>query len=57
MKRVVGFKGDLKFDSSQPDGSKRKLIDVSLLTSMGWTYNIELEEGLKKTYDWYLENK
>ena len=57
MKRVVGFKGDLKFDSSKPDGSKRKLIDVSRLTSMGWTYNIELEEGLKKTYDWYLENK
>ena len=57
MKRVVGFKGDLKFDSSKPDGAKRKLLDVSRLTSMGWTYNIELEEGLKETYDWFLENK
>ena len=57
MKRVVGFTGDLKFDSSKPDGSKRKLIDVSRLTSMGWTYNIGLEEGLKKTYNWYLQNK
>jgi GDP-L-fucose synthase len=53
MKRVVGFKGELKFDSSKPDGSKKKLIDVSRLTAMGWTYSIELEEGLKKTYDWY----
>lgn len=53
MKRVVGFKGELKFDSSKPDGSKKKLIDVSRLTAMGWTYSVELKEGLKKTYDWY----
>jgi len=53
MKRVVGFKGELKFDSSKPDGSKKKLTDVSRLTAMGWTYSVELEEGLKKTYDWY----
>ena len=56
MKRVVGFEGELTFDSTKPDGSKRKLIDVSRLTNMGWTYNIELEEGLNKTYSWYLEN-
>jgi GDP-L-fucose synthase len=55
IKRVVGFEGELKFDNSKPDGSKRKLIDVSRLTAMGWTYNVELEEGLKKTYDWYLK--
>ena len=54
MKRVVGFEGKLTFDSSKPDGSKRKLIDVTRLAAMGWTYKIELEEGLKKTYDWYL---
>ena len=53
IKRVVGFKGKLKFDTSKPDGSKRKLIDVSRLTAMGWTYSVQLEEGLKKTYDWY----
>ena len=57
MKHVVGFEGELKFDSTKPDGSARKLIDVSRLTAMGWKYNIDLEEGLKKTYDWYLENK
>ena len=53
MKRVVGFKGELEFDGSKPDGSNRKLIDVSRLTAMGWTYSTELEDGLKKTYDWY----
>jgi len=55
IKSVVGFKGELKFDTSKPDGPKRKLIDVTRLTNMGWTYSVELEEGLKKTYDWYLK--
>jgi GDP-L-fucose synthase len=57
MKRVVGFKGELKFDASKPDGAPRKLIDVSRLTSMGWRYSVDLEDGLKKTYIWYLENE
>jgi len=57
MKRVVGFKGELKFDSSKPDGSMRKLIDVSRLMAMGWRYNVDLEEGLQKTYAWYLKDK
>jgi len=57
VKSVVGFKGELKFDASKPDGPKRKLIDVTRLTNMGWTYSVELEEGLKKTYDWYLKNQ
>ena len=54
MKEVVGFKGNLTFDIQKPDGSPRKLIDVSRLTKMGWKYSIDLEEGLKKTYKWYL---
>lgn len=53
LKRVVCFEGELKFDDSKPDGSKRKLLDVSRLMSLGWTYCTELEEGLKKTYEWY----
>jgi GDP-L-fucose synthase len=53
MKEVVGFKGNLTFDSAKPDGSPRKLIDVSRLSNMGWKYSIDLEEGLKKTYKWY----
>ena len=54
MKRVVGFKGDLTFDTRKIDGAPRKLIDVSRLLNMDWKYSINLEEGLKKTYDWYL---
>jgi nucleoside-diphosphate-sugar epimerase len=55
VKHVVGFEGELNFDSSKPDGAKRKLIDVSRLTAMGWTYSTDLKEGLRKTYDWYKE--
>ena len=56
MKDVVGFKGDLFFDASKPDGAPRKLIDVSRLSSMGWKHSISLKEGLTKTYKWYLKN-
>jgi len=57
MRQVVGFKGKLTFDTTKPDGAPRKLIDVSRLFNMGWKYNVDLEEGLKKTYQWYLESK
>jgi len=55
MKEVVGFKGNLTFDTTKPDGSPRKLIDVSRLSNMGWGYSVDLKEGLKKTYKWYLK--
>jgi len=55
MKEVVGFKGDLIFDFEKPDGAPRKLIDVSRLTNMGWSYSVELKHGLEQTYKWYLE--
>jgi len=54
MKKVVGYKGKLTFDTTKPDGSPRKLIDVTRLTKMGWGYSVELKDGLSKTYDWYL---
>jgi GDP-L-fucose synthase len=57
MKRVVGFEGDLRFDTSKPDGAPRKLIDVTRLGAMGWRYSTSLEEGLKHTYSWYIETK
>jgi len=57
MKEVVGFKGGLSFDTTKPDGAPRKLIDVSRLSNMGWKYNIDLEDGLKKTYNWYSNTK
>jgi GDP-L-fucose synthase len=56
MKEVVGFKGNLTFDTTKPDGSPRKLIDVSRLSNMGWKYSLDLEEGLKRTYKWYLNS-
>ena len=55
MKKVVGYKGKLVFDNTKPDGAARKLIDISLLSSLGWEYSVDLKEGLEKTYEWYLE--
>jgi len=57
IKEIVDFDGVLKFDSSKPDGTERKLVDTSKLSSMGWTSSIDLEEGLNKTYDWYKKQK
>ncbi len=52
MRRVVGFRGELVFDASKPDGAPRKRLDVSRLAEMGWRYRIELEDGLRDTYAW-----
>ena len=51
--RVVGFKGSIRFDSSKPDGTPRKVLDVSRLSAMGWKPRIDLDWGLRSTYDWY----
>ena len=56
MKEVVGYKGKLIFDTVKPNGAPRKLIDVTRLSDMGWNYSVDLKEGLKKTYKWYLTN-
>lgn len=56
MKKITDFKGSISFDSSKPDGSPRKLIDVSRLSHMGWNHKINLKDGLAKTYEWYLKN-
>lgn len=53
---VVGYKGRLVFDETKPDGTPRKLLDVSRLKSLGWAPAIPLREGIRKTYDWYLSN-
>jgi GDP-L-fucose synthase len=52
--RVVGYSGNIVFDASKPDGTPRKLLDVSLLRSLGWQAGIPLEQGLRDTYAWYL---
>ncbi|KJS38401.1 MAG: hypothetical protein VR70_10140 [Rhodospirillaceae bacterium BRH_c57] len=54
--RTVGFGGDLKFDTSRPDGMMRKGLDVSRLTSLGWTAPTTLEDGLHRYYAWFLDN-
>ena len=55
--KVVGYLGDLKLDDSKPDGSPRKLMDISLLRRLGWESKGSLEEGLKQTYEWFLANQ
>lgn len=56
MARVTGFQGKLTFDASKPDGTPRKLMDVSRLKSLGWQAETTLEEGLTETYDWFVNN-
>lgn len=57
MKKVVGFAGELRFDSSKPDGTPRKLMDVSRLKALGWQHSVALEDGLRSTYAWFLQNQ
>jgi GDP-L-fucose synthase len=56
VKEVVGFTGEIKFDLSKPDGTPRKLVDVTKINSLGWKASISLDEGLKKAYQWFLEH-
>lgn len=55
--KVTGFSGDLRFDSSKPDGTPRKLMDVTRLKALGWEASIDLESGLRNAYDWFLNNE
>lgn len=57
VKETVGFTGELRFDTSKPDGTPRKLVDVSKLNSLGWKATTSLDEGLKKAYDWFLQTE
>jgi GDP-L-fucose synthase len=54
--KAVGFEGEVAFDSSKPDGTMRKLIDVSKLHSLGWTHKVEIEDGVQKLFDWYKDS-
>jgi GDP-L-fucose synthase len=57
VKEIVGFEGAVEFDRSKPDGTPRKLLDTSKLTALGWQPRIALTDGIRSTYDWYLENR
>lgn len=56
IRDVVGFKGDIVFNSDMPDGTPRKLNSVDKINSLGWKHKISLKEGIKNTYDWFVEN-
>lgn len=53
---AVGFEGTIEFDSTKPDGTPRKLIDVAKLHSLGWTHKVEIEEGVRRLYEWYRQS-
>ena len=54
---VVGFAGTFRYDASKPDGTPRKLLDVSRLASLGWRATVDLRAGLRRTYEWYLDHE
>ncbi len=56
VRSVVGYQGEIEYDTSKPDGTPRKLVDVSRIHSLGWQAKISLEEGIASTYQWYLNN-
>lgn len=55
--KVVGFKGEIEWDTLKPDGAPRKLMDVSRLRNLGWSYSIDLEDGLRDAYQWFLDHQ
>ena len=56
IRGIVGFQGDIIWDSTKPDGTPRKLLDVSRIEALGWKAQISLEDGIRATYGWFLEN-
>jgi GDP-L-fucose synthase len=53
IKSIVGFEGQIEWDSSKPDGTPRKLLDVSRISDLGWEASVELTEGISSTYNWF----
>jgi len=57
IQSIVGYQGNIIWDSSKPDGTPRKLMDVSKMHALGWKHQIELKEGIEITYQWFLKNQ
>lgn len=57
IKEAVGYEGELRFDSTKPDGTPRKLLDVSQLEEAGWKYRVDLRDGVMSTYEWYIRKE
>ncbi|MBP9123758.1 MAG: GDP-L-fucose synthase, partial [Ignavibacteriaceae bacterium] len=53
--QITGFKGKIEYDTTKPDGTPRKIMDVSRINNLGWKHKTSLEEGIKLTYNWYKE--
>ena len=56
MASVVGFEGEIEWDTSKPDGMPRKLLDTSRINALGWYPTIKLRDGVSSTYNWYVDN-
>ena len=56
MAGVIGYRGEIRWDSTKPNGTPRKLLDVSKATALGWSYRTELEEGIRLSYEDFLNN-
>jgi GDP-L-fucose synthase len=57
IKSIIGFEGEITYDSTKPDGTPRKLLDVTRINKLGWNYKTSLEEGIQKTYNWFLTHQ
>jgi GDP-L-fucose synthase len=57
ISQVIGFDGEINYDLTKPDGTPRKLMDVSRLHSLGWKHKTSFKEGIEKTYDWFINNR
>jgi GDP-L-fucose synthase len=55
IKKIVGFEGEIVNDTTKPDGTPRKLLDVSMINKIGWKYKTKLKEGVKETYKWFIK--
>jgi GDP-L-fucose synthase len=56
IQNITGYKGDLKFDTTRPDGTMRKMLDVEKINNLGWQPSVSLEEGIRKTYEDFAKN-
>jgi GDP-L-fucose synthase len=56
ISRIIGYKGEIVFDNTSPNGTPRKFLDSTLISKIGWEPQINLEEGIRSTYDWFLKN-
>lgn len=57
IKEIIGFKGEIKFDKSKPDGTPRKLLDITRISTLGWNPEKELNQGIREVYNWFIKNK